>query len=175
MLLAEAGFPEGFPLDLISSEKRIYQATYEIMRKQLEKVGVRCSIEIVSHSDMHKMIRNNMSPIVIYIAWRPNADVFLTRFFHSNAIVVTGAKPDTNFSHYDRIDGLIEAARLEIQPEKQIQLWKQAQIRILDDAVAYPAFLSKQSYARRANVDYGHPLTASMALYPEITEKTRVK
>ena len=80
--------------------------------------------------------------MLVYIAWRPNADVYLTRFFHSDAIVVSGSKPDTNFSHYDKIDDLIEAARLEIYPNKQIKLWKQAQVRILSDVAAYPLYIS---------------------------------
>jgi peptide/nickel transport system substrate-binding protein len=49
----------------------------------------------------------------------------------------------------------------------------QAQIKILSDAAAYPVFFTNQCFARRSDVDYGHPLKASMALYPQITEKTR--
>ena len=50
----------------------------------------------------------------------------------------TGASPDTNFSHYDQIDPLIETARLARNPADQVRFWKQAQIKLLDDAVAYP-------------------------------------
>jgi len=171
-LLALAGYPDGFSLDLVASEKRTYLKTYEIVQAQLEKVAIQCKIKIVSHSVMHKMIRNDRNSMLVYIAWRPNADVYLTRFFHSDAIVVSGSKPDTNFSHYDKIDDLIEAARLEIHPDKQIMLWKQAQVRILSDVVAYPLYISKQCYASRSNVEFGHDVSATMALYPVITEKT---
>ncbi len=173
-LLVEAGYPNGFTLDLVTSEKRLYRSYYQVMGEQLARIGIVCNIQVVSHSDMHKRIRQDPLPIVIYAAWRPNADIFLTRFFHSDSIVVTGANPDTNFSRYRKIDRLIEAARLEIDPEKQINLWKQAQIRILDDMVAYPIMYSIQCYARRACVDYGHPLVSTMALYPQFTEKTRL-
>lgn len=171
-LLALAGYPDGFTLELASSEKRIYRRSYEIMQAQLKKVGIQCKINIVTHSTMHAMIRKDRNPMVVYFAWRPNADVYLTRFFHSDAIVVSGSKPDTNFSHYVKIDALIEAARLEISPEKQIKLWKQAQVRTLSDVVAYPLYLTKQCYARRSNLDFGHKLVSTMALYPIITEKT---
>jgi peptide/nickel transport system substrate-binding protein len=174
-LLVEAGYPNGFTLDLVTSEKRLYRTYYEVMREQLARIGIACNVQIVSHSDMHKRIRKEPLPIVIYVAWRPNADIFLSRFFHSDSIVVTGANPDTNFSRYGKIDRLIEAARLEIDPEKQINLWKQAQIRILDDMVAYPIMYTIQCYARRAYVDYGHPLVSTMALYPQFSEKTRLK
>lgn len=173
-LLAEAGYPDGFALNLVTSEKRLYRTYYEALREQLARIGVNCRITVATHSNMHKIIRRDPRAIVIYVAWRPNADVYLTRFFHSDSIVVTGNRPDTNFAGYSRVDRLIEAARLEIDPEKQVNLWMQAQIRILDDMVAYPIMYTSQCYARRANVDYGHTLDATMALYPQFTEKTRL-
>ncbi len=174
-LLAQAGYPKGFSVDLISSEKRLYRQNYELLKSQLHKVGIRCHLTIASHSDMHTAIRKKPQALVLYTAWRPNADAYLSRFFHSDAIVVTGAKPDTNFSHYNKVDKLIEAARMEIDPEKQINLWIQAQIKILDDMAAYPIMYTKQCYVRRETVDYGHPLISTMALYPQFTEKTKIR
>jgi peptide/nickel transport system substrate-binding protein len=174
-LISEAGYPEGFTLEVVSSEKRIYRRFYEVLREQLARIGIVCHITVKKHSDMHKLIRKEPIPIVIYVAWRPNADAYLTRFFHSDSIVVTGARPDTNFSRYNRIDRLIEDARLEINPDKQINLWLQAQIRILNDMAAYPVMFVKQGYLRRGYVHYGHKLISTMALYPQFTEKTRLE
>lgn len=174
-LMAAAGYPDGFALDLVTSEKRLYRTYYEELRRQLSQIGIECRIAVKTHSNMHKLIRRDPKPIVVYVAWRPNADAYLSRFFHSDAIVVSGAKPDTNFSHYSNVDQLIEAARLEIDPEKQTQLWVQAQIRILDDMAAFPIMYTKQCYARRSNVEYGHTLVSTMALYPQFTERTRFK
>ncbi len=174
-MLADAGFPDGFDLEVVSSEMTGYRRIYESMQAQLAEIGVRLKVNIVDHSTMHSLIRQDVNPIVVYIAWRPNADVYLTRFFHSDSIVVTGAKPDTNFSHYDRIDDLIEQARGETDPEQQIQLWKEAQIQILEDMAAYPLHYQQQVYARRANVDYGHELVSVFALYPGIDENTTIQ
>ena len=173
-LMRDAGYASGFTLDLLTSEKRLYRTYYDEMRRQLAKINVHCRILVTSHSKMHKQIRRTAMPMVIYVAWRPNADAYLSGFFHSDAIVVTGARPDTNFSHYSQIDQLIEAARVEIDPIRQIQLWEQAQIRILDDMAAYPIMYTKQCYARRSWVEYGHPLESTMALYPQFTERTRL-
>ncbi len=173
-LLNAAGYPDGVTLDVVSSEKWIYQTYYNSLKEQLSKLKIKLNIHIETHSNMHKQIRQTAYPIVIYPAWRPNADAYLTRFFHSDSIVVTGKKPDTNFSHYDRIDKLIEAARLEIDPEAQINLWIQAQIRILNDMAAYPVLFTKQVYMRKNCVDYGHPLISTMALYPQFTERTNI-
>ncbi|MCG8632809.1 MAG: ABC transporter substrate-binding protein [Desulfobacterales bacterium] len=173
-LMSEAGYQDGFSLDLVSSEKRVYRRSYEALKDQLAQIGIRCNIEVVPHSAMHKAIRNAPKAIVIYYAWRPNADAYLTRFFHSDSIVLSGRRPDTNFSHYSKIDRLIEAARQETDPNTQINLWVQAQIRILNDMAALPVMFGRNCYARSSRVDYGHSLVSTMALYPQFTEKTHL-
>lgn len=174
-MLADAGYPDGFALEVVTSEMTGYRRLYENMQAQLAEVGVDLTVNVVDHSTMHAQIREDVNPIVIYIAWRPNADVYLTRFYHSDSVVVTGAKPDTNFSHYDQIDDLIEAARVATSAEEQIDLWKQAQIKILEDMVSKPLQFQQQVYARSEAVDYGHDLVSVLALYPGITEKTDLK
>lgn len=173
-LLEEAGYPDGFSLKLVTSERDHYRANYESLRDQLAPLNIDIELEVVPHRKMHERIRQDENAIVIYVAWRPNADTFLTRFFHSDSTVVTGASPDTNFSHYDQIDPLIEAARTAREPAAQVRFWKQAQIKLLDDAVAYPLHYVNLVYGRRTNVDYGHPLKAAMALYPQFNEKTHL-
>ncbi len=84
--------------------------------------------------------------------------------------MVTGAKPDTNFSHYTGLDALIEAARTELDPELQMLLWKQAQLKLLIDAASYPLYIKQLIYARRADVDYGYELLSCLNLYPPINE-----
>jgi peptide/nickel transport system substrate-binding protein len=129
---------------------------------------------VVDHATMHEQIRQDVNPIVLYVAFRPNADVYLTNFFFSESAVVDGASPITNFSHYGEIDDLILQARAETDAEKQDELWKQANIQVLKDAVAMPLHYQNQVYARRPQVDYGHELVSSLALYPQITELTTI-
>ncbi len=171
-LLEEAGYPDGFSLEIVSSERESYLKPYTSMQAQLAKIGIDLKITTVDHSSMHKLIRQDANPIVIYVAWRPNADVYLTRFYHSDSIVVTGAKPDTNFSHYAGIDDLIEAARVEQDPDKQVEMWKEAQVKLLDEMISYPILYLNQVTARHDYVDYGHELKSVLALYPQFDETT---
>jgi peptide/nickel transport system substrate-binding protein len=173
-LLAEAGFPDGFSLDLITSEMDSYRENYEVFQAEMAEIGVTINLNVVDHATMHSQIREDVNPIVIYVAYRPNADVYLTNFFQSSSIVVSGDKPITNFSHYDQIDDLIAQARAETDPAKQAELWKQANVKILQDMAAMPLNYQNQVYARSKKVDYGHELVSSLALYPQITELTTV-
>jgi peptide/nickel transport system substrate-binding protein len=175
-LLAEAGYPNGFKTEVIISEmESSYRKPMIAIQAQLKKVGIDMELKVVDHSSFHSLIRQDASPIVYYAAWRPNVDVFLTRFYHSDSIVVTGKKPDTNFSHYAAIDDLIEKARWELNSAKQNALWKEAQIKVLKDAAAVPIIRLMYNFPMKSSVNLGHPLEWSWATYsPQITEKTKI-
>ena len=174
-LLAEAGFPNGFALELVSSELPGYLKVYQSMQAQLGKVGIKISLKVVDHSSYHALIRKDVNALVVYAAYRPTSDIGLTQFFHSDSIVVTGLKPNTNFSHYQAIDKLIEQARVEIDSAKQLALWKETQVKILEDMVNYPILFTNQVYVRSTAVNYGHELKSVLALYPGVDETTRVE
>ena len=186
-LLTEAGFPNGFKTEVIISEmSSSYQKPMVAIQALVRKAGIDMQLKVVDHASFHSKIRENASPIVYYAAWRPNVDVYLTRFFHSDSVIIKGKNPDTNFSHYglvdangdgktDSVDQLIEQARVELNAEKQEALWKQAQIQILKDVVAVPIIRLKYCFPQKSYVDLGHPLEWSWQTYsPQITEKTRI-
>jgi peptide/nickel transport system substrate-binding protein len=186
-LLTEAGFPNGIKTEVIISEMASsYQKPMVAIQAQLKKAGIDMALKVVDHSSFHSLVREDASPIVYYSAWRPNVDAYLTRFFHSDSVVKTGKKPDTNFSHYgavdangdgkiDSIDDLIEKARWELDANKQNALWKEAQIKLLKDVAVVPIIRLKYAFPMKSSVDLGHPLEFSWATYsPQITEKTRI-
>ncbi len=173
-LLAEAGFADGFALEVVSSERESYLKNYQSMQAQLAEIGVDLTVNTVDHASMHTLIREDVNPIIVYVAWRPNADVYLTRFYHSDSIVVTGAKPDTNFSHYAGIDDMIEAARVEQDADTQVQMWKDAQVKLLEEMISLPLQYQAQVTARHDYVDFGHELKSVFSLYPQIDENTRM-
>jgi peptide/nickel transport system substrate-binding protein len=186
-LLAEAGFPNGIKTEAIVSEmSSSYQKPMVAIQALVRKAGIDMQVKIVDHASFHSQIRENASPIVYYAAWRPNVDVYLSQFFHSDSVVVKGKKPITNFSNYglvdadgdgktDSVDQLIEQARWELNAQKQEALWKEAQIQILKDAVAVPIIRLKYTFPQKSYVDLGYPLEWSWQTYsPQITEKTKI-
>lgn len=173
-LLAQAGYKDGFTFAVWGSELAQIKANYQTLKTQLAQVGIIMNIRLTDHASYHKKIRTNANPLVIYEAFRPNTDELLSRFFHSESTVVTGRKMATNFSNYTGIDHLIEQARSERITSRQIKLWEYAQIKLLEDMVVYPLHYRKQTYVRKTWVDFGHPLKNTAALYPQITERTRL-
>lgn len=171
-LMKDAGKENGFELTLVTSQNQDYKTNYETMQAELAKINIKIKLNVVDHPTYHAQIRKDVNPIVIYIAFRPNADTYLTQFFLSDSIVVTGSKPNTNFSHYNKIDDLIKQARYETDAKKQADLWMQANTQVLKDAAADGLMYVNQVYARAKKVNYGHDLISEISLYPGITEKT---
>jgi peptide/nickel transport system substrate-binding protein len=186
-LLAEAGFPNGIKTEAIVSEmSSSYQKPMVAIQALVRKAGIDMQVKIVDHASFHSKIRENASPIVYYASWRPNEDVYLTQFYHSDSVVQKGKKPITNFSHYglvdanadgkiDSVDSLIEQARWELNAQKQEALWKEAQLQILKDVVAVPIIRLKYTFPQKSYVDLGYPLEWAWQTYsPQITEKTKI-
>lgn len=174
-LMDEAGLKHGFNIDVVVSEVGSFSNNYHTLQAQLSAINITMTLHLVDHATMHRLIRQDFNPIVIYEAFRPNTDEFLSRFFHSSATISSGKSPATNFSHYKGIDQLIETARLERFTSRQIKLWEYAQIKLLEDMVVYPLHHKNQIYVRWDTVDYGHPIISTMALYPQFTEQTSIQ
>lgn len=165
-LLAEAGYPDGFEMDLISSEQTAYRQAYEVMQEELRQIGITVNLEVVQHATMHELIREGRNPITIYIAFRPSADTYLTQFWTTDGGV-------TNFSNYT-VDDLRDQARAETDDAAQADLWKQANIEILSNFAGYGLTITNLVYVRRDEVDYGHELNAVVQLYPGIDETSSI-
>jgi peptide/nickel transport system substrate-binding protein len=163
-LLAEAGHAEGFELNLVSSEQEDYLRPYTVLQEELRQIGVTLNLEVVQHQAMHDLIREGANPIVIYVAFRPTADVYLTQFFTTGGGV-------TNFSHF-ALDDLVAEARATTDPDAQAELWLQANVEIIQNFAGYGIMGMNQVYARSNSVDYGHELVSVVQLYPGINETT---
>jgi len=174
-LLAEAGYSNGFSLKVVITEDKATLDSMLLIQSQLAEVGIDLQLEVVPHKTWHARIRNDDNKLDLYEAWRTSADSYLTRFFHSDSIVVTGAAPDTNFSHYDKLDYLIERARVEPTSEVQNAFWQGAQIMILEDMVAYPLYGLKFAYAKTDRLDFGYELQSSLVAGPQIKWNTTLE
>lgn len=174
-LLAEAGYPDGITLPVVVSNISSILPIMEVVQNQLGKAGIRLDMKVVDHPTYHEQIRKDASAIVFYGAARyPVADTYLTQFYDSAATVGTPTAI-TNFSHCSAGDAAIRAARVEMDPARQIALWKQAQQQINDDVCGIPLFDLRQVWAHNANVDYGYKLEGDINIVPPITEQTTVK
>ncbi len=170
-LLAEAGYPDGFGLRAIITQRTSLLDPMQVVQEQLRRVGIAVELDVVEHSTFHAQIRDDLSALVLYGAARfPVADTYLTQFYHSRSIVNTPTAV-TNFSHCSVADAEIDAARSEPDPEQQAALWATAQAKLMTEVCAVPLFEQLQVWARREALDYGFDLKAAISVSPLITEQ----
>ncbi len=165
-LLAEAGYADGFTLNLLTSEQAAYLTQYTVLQEELAQIGITVELEVVQHAVMHEQIRAGSNAIVIYIAYRPSANTYLTGFF-------TSAGGNTNFSHFT-LDDAVAAARAEMDADAQVEAWKQINIEIQQNFAGYGLMYTNQVYVRQSSVDYGHELVSVAQLYPGYDETTTI-
>lgn len=165
-LLTEAGYPDGFEMDLIASEQLPYRQRYEILQEELRQIGITVNLEVVQHATMHELIREGRNPLTVYIAYRPSADTYLTQFFSTEG----GA---TNFSKFT-VDDLLNQARAETDDDTQAELWRQANVEIYQNYAGFALSITNLVWVRRNTVDYGHELHAVPQLYPGVNESTTI-
>jgi peptide/nickel transport system substrate-binding protein len=174
-LLAEAGYPKGLDLSMVITEMSDYRRPMEQIQEQLRRAGINLKMDVITHTAFHEQIRKDVNPFVLYVCARfPTADPMLTQFYHSKSIVGTPTAI-TNFSHYNKIDDLIEKARVEADPKKQKAIWAEAQTKIIEDAVALPLCITKFVFARKTYVDLGYEMRSTLTLVTTIKETTDVR
>jgi peptide/nickel transport system substrate-binding protein len=156
-LLAEADLGGGITLSTPVSNNAIYLPPMQVLQEQWKRVGVNLDLRVVDHPTYHRLIRENVAPVVIYGAYRYplTGRLYFDQFYHSAAIVGTPTAI-TNFSHFRGADAEIEAARFETDPEKQKALWMTVQRKIMEEAIAIPLFTRAYAMARSPRLDLGH-------------------
>ncbi|GLR53585.1 ABC transporter substrate-binding protein [Shinella yambaruensis] len=171
-LLAEAGYPDGITLKTIQSSLPVLLKIMETLQADLKKSNITLDMQVVDHPTYMADIRKDLSQVTLYQAARfPVADVYLTQFFHSRSTVNTPGGV-VNFSHCDAADAEIDAAKRELDPVKQKQLWKTAQEKIVADVCAVPFSEQLVVWAWNGALDLGYDLQGSLNLVPQLTEQT---
>ena len=159
-LLAEAGFPEGFTIDAIISERNDYLTNMLMTQDMLRKIGVDINLQVQDHATYHANIREDKGTIVeLSTGMAPTAPAVITEFLHSASAV---GKPSAlrNFSHYGvvggSVDDLIEAAVVETDTEKQLELLYEAQLQIQRDVPVLPMQTSPLIAVMQGDIDLGY-------------------
>ncbi len=159
-LLAEAGYPDGFRIDAISSERQDYLTAMLMTQDMLRQIGIEIDLQVIDHATYHANIREDRGTIVMLsTAIAPTAPAVLNEFLHSAAAV---GKPSSlrNFSHYGEvvgsIDDLVAEAVQETDLGRQQELLKQAQLQVLADLPVLPLQTAPLVSIRQGDIDFGY-------------------
>jgi peptide/nickel transport system substrate-binding protein len=159
-LLAEAGYPDGFSIDAIISERDDYLTNMLMVQDMLRQVGINVNLQVQDHASYHANIREDKGTIVeLSTAISPSAPAVINEFLSEAASV---GKPSAlrNFSHYGELGGnvdeMVSAAVAETDTERQMELLREAQLQILRDMPVYPLQTAPLLSVMQGDIDLGY-------------------
>lgn len=172
-LLDQAGAADGLALKIERPEQDGNRYLYEVLGRQMKIIGIDLIVAEQKTSASAQDARPRHQALEFRWALAETADELLAGLLADENTYVpaqaAGAVPG-----YRKVDVLLEAARRETGLNKQQEIWKHAQIKLLQDMAVYPICTIKYVVARKTSVDYGYALTKCRTLCPPITEKTRL-
>jgi peptide/nickel transport system substrate-binding protein len=174
--LAEAGYADGIKLPQnfgSSSPTSLNKITW--VQEQLRKAGIDMPMSVVDSVTYSQNARKDLNGITLSAASvRPHADFLLTPYYHSKSMV---GKPtvNANFTHYDKVDKLIDQARVEMNPEKAKSIYLEIQKQIKEDYITIPLAETKIPMVRRKEVDLGYTMGAIPTTLFLVDEKTDLR
>lgn len=138
-LLAQAGYPGGRGLDPIAIWSSVRHQgilrEHELIRENLKAIGVQAEFHYQTDwPTFSRLLAERRMPMYLY-AWYadvPDPDNFLFKLFHSQS--------SRNFTGYanPRVDALLIRARNEPDVPRRVELYRRAELAVLDDAPILP-------------------------------------
>jgi peptide/nickel transport system substrate-binding protein len=174
-LLAEAGYPNGFSMDAIISERDDYKTNMLMVQDMLRKIGVNLNLQVQDHASYQANIRQDRGTVVeLSTAMEPTAPQVLNEFLSKQAAV---GKPSSlrNFSHYGEvggnIDDLVAKAVAEADAAKQLEYLKQAQLQVLKDVPLITLQTAPIITAFQGKIDLGYKPVSGYGQFEYSTAK----
>ena len=152
-LLAEAGYPNGFNIELFVSEdnQRIDMAV--IIQDNLKKIGINAEIKTFQWAAYVSTIENpNIIKPLFIMSWNisnDDPDEVLYPLYHSSQI---DAHNNVVFYKNEKFDNLISEARETTDKDKRMKLYEEAQDIIQEDLPHYTLVYPKQNFAYKASI-----------------------
>lgn len=173
-LLREAGFPDGLKAKLQTPQGRYFmdRETAVAFQAQMAEVGIDLEIETVDWATYLQILRyppETNETQVYLLGWESGtADFQLPagNIFHSSSWAPTAW--NTMFYKSEKADELIGRAAAEVDPDKRMELARQVQETIMEDAPWVPLYVYPQITALRKDVHGLRVMPTELLIFNEV-------
>lgn len=151
-LLAEAGYPNGFKVKYVELNQKPWVDLAPILQAYWKEIGIDTTIDIVPAAEWYSKLYRADERVMEYTFGTrpPEPSIFFYTCFHSSA-----SKGGVNVMRYKGVDDFLDKAIATRDEHARLDLYKQIQIKIIDDCVVIPLWIENMAVATRKNVDLG--------------------
>ena len=166
-LLAEAGYPNGFKIDLVLSEAVHNVKAGEIIQAMLSKIGVTVNVKVFDGATESSMKSDGSSLFLIGNLTSNTGDPDQAFFMHTkNSSVKSIRISDAKFNE------LLLAGKSEIDTDKRAKIYAEAQQYVFKNVLEIPLAQAKVTYGTR---DYLQNFTPDAGTQPDLSGVTFAK
>jgi peptide/nickel transport system substrate-binding protein len=169
-LLKEAGYPNGNNLPEIILHTTVgYRSLIEYVQGQLDRVGIKTSIEITQGASLRELVSKNGVNFFYgtWIADYPDAENYLSVFYSKNKIPFG---PNYTGFNNKQFDSLFEQAYHVTDDEKRFALYKQMDNLVMQQAPVVILYYDKRVNLYQNNIS-GYSINAQNLLTLKYTKK----
>nr|HUQ28898.1 ABC transporter substrate-binding protein [Usitatibacter sp.] len=155
-LLKEAGYPNGFSVDLDCSAQQPADSICQGIAGMLARVGIRVSYKPLPFNILLPKLNTSDTSMYV-IGWTPataEQEGVLVPLVHARPGGVKGTVGEYNFGNYSnaKVDELLDRARVEFDTAKRYALFNEAMALVDADAGFVPLVHRHVTWAMRKNV-----------------------
>ena len=158
-LLAAAGYPDGFEIETVVSERSDYLAIAQIVQERLANVGITLKLNVLDHGSwVAAIIKEKRGSLVWSISSRfPSAEYLMREFWISAANVTepTGVQGFAEWGNPE-FDKAYEAAISTADPAQRLEDFKKAQLIAMAELPTIPLGAMSTPVLRQGYVDLGY-------------------
>jgi len=135
-LLAEAGYPDGFDVEYVTTNDEETEKVAGSLQSDLAEVGVRLRITVMSWAAWQTAIGQPQGPAFSFASWTadfPDPTDFFDPLFDSRAITSTNSS-NNSFYQNPELDALLDEARRAPDLLERKALYRRAEHILYDDA-----------------------------------------
>ncbi|MBY7144795.1 glutathione ABC transporter substrate-binding protein [Virgibacillus sp. NKC19-3] len=166
-LLDEAGYGDGFTATIATNDRTTSDIA-EVVQAQLSEIGINLEVEMMEKGAYLDRTADGETDMFVG-SWGTvtlDADYGLYPMFHSEN---AGAPGNRSFFSNDEVDDLLEQARQTIDEDERLDLYREAQQIIIDEAPIVPIYHSVLLAGLQDEVDGFYQYPSSFPFLRDVT------
>ncbi|GHV37525.1 diguanylate phosphodiesterase [Synergistales bacterium] len=163
-LLAEAGYPNGFDVDFVTSEATNAADAGEAVSAMLSQVGIRAQQKKFTASNWQTMVLNGTAPMSFGGMAVSTGDI------SQGVAHLRSTAPQVTYKWHDpHVDTLLDRGIQEMNPEKRYEIYAELQDYVLENCLDIPLLDVYFSFACRDYIQGFVPHSRQFLDFPSIT------